>query len=713
MCKSKGLLALLVSLVVLTMIVIAPGTAAALGSTGINLPISNISPIIDTRIQLSEPVLPVISPTIDTRIQLPERLLPVISESINIKAIPLYRCWNGRVHWYTTNADERDSWLAGGFSDEGITCYISPVPLPNTVPLYKCMLYNDMYYATNSAERDAVISTYGFSYIGIEGYAIPGSNTSYGAVNVNRWYHPESDHSDGWEWLSGEKFVSTAEMDRHHFYQVDAASIPGYNYEGVAFRAWSSSKVLQKIKVTSPNGGEALKAGDVHEIKWTSAVDGGEINLYYATDGGAANSWIMIKEHLPNNGSYAWTVPNKTSSNVVVQARWTLHDNETDAWAYASDTSDSRFSIAGSGILMPGIDPGLTILKIFPAAPTGLTVTPYLFSRLDLSWKDNASNETGFTIERKPAGGFYAKIAAVGANTTKYSDTSAQFGTTYYYRVKANGSFDSGYSNEASGLLQKFAVMPNIDYIKLIPAAPTGLIAKPVPGDTKAVKLSWQASPSNIDGYIIERKSGSEDWGMSSTVGADKTSVAESGLKTNQSYSYRVIAYNMFLNSKPSNMVIFNPSDGSGGNNSASGQVTLEFFIGKGTYNVNGIASVMDVSPIIKESRTLLPIRFVTEAIGADIQWFDAEKKVLINQGATAIELWIGKNQAKINGQIVPVDSGNASVMPLIVNGRTMMPLRFIAENLGCQVEWVPEFSMVKISYQGNKLDPQPEPPME
>lgn len=694
MCKRRGIVVLLVSFVMLTMIAIAPETAAAFDSTSVKLPVSDLST------------------STDISIKLPTLVLPVVSESTNIKAIPLYRCWNGRVHWYTTNEDERNSWLAGGFSDEGITCYISPVPLPNTVPLYKCMLYNDIYYATSSAERDAVISKYGFSCTGIEGYAIPASNTSDGDVNVNRWYHPESDHSDGWEWLSGEKFVCTSEMDRHHFYQVDAATIPGYNYEGVVFRAWSSPKVLQQIKVTAPNGGEALKAGDAQEIKWTSTVDGGEMNLYYATDGGAANTWIMIKEELPNNGSYDWTVPNKTSSNVVIQARWLYHDNETDAWAYANDTSDSRFSIAGSGILKPGIDPSLTILKVFPAAPTGLTVTPYLFNRLDLSWKDNASNETGFTIERKTAGGVYAKIATVGANTTKYSDSSAQFGATYYYRVKANGNFDSGYSNEAPGLLQKFAVMPDINYKKLIPAAPTGLIAETVPGDSKGVKLSWQASTSDIDGYIIERKSGSEDWEMSSTVGADKTSVTESGLNTNQSYSYRVSAYKLFLNSKPSNTVIYNPNASSGGNTSASGQVTLEFFIGKSMYNVNGVASTMDVSPIIKESRTLLPIRFVTEAIGANIQWFDAEKKVLINQGATTIELWIGKNQAKINGQSVTIDSNNASVMPLIVNGRTMMPLRFIAEKLGCEVEWIPEFSKVKIRYQGNKLDPQPEPPM-
>ncbi len=709
MYKNRGLISLLVSLVMLIMIVVAPGMAVALDGPIVKLPGSNL-----TTPSLNVPDLTISK---DIPIVLPKIKVPVTTPSVNIEAVPLYRCWNGKVHWYTTNLDERNSWLAGGFTDEGITCYISPVPLPGTVPLYKCMLYNDIYYATSSAERDAVISKYGFDYLGIEGYAIAANNTSDGDVNVNRWYRPEPDHSDGWEWLSGDTFVAASDMERHHFYQVDPASISGYNYEGVVFRGWSSAEVLQKIKVTDPNGGESLKAGNVKEITWTSAREGGEVSLCYATDGGESDNWITIKEGEPNDGSYSWTVPNKNGSNMAVQVRWQYYDNETDSWALASDAGDARFSIAGSTILMPGIEPNLKIFKVFPAAPSGLTVTPYLFSRLDLTWKDNASNETGFTIERKPSGGVYTKIAAVGANKTKYSDTSAQYGVKYYYRVKANGTFDSGYSNEAPGLLQKFAIMPDINYQKLIPAAPTGLTAQTVPGDSTAVKLVWQASSSDIDGYIVERKAGAANWEMSSAVGANKTSVTEDGLNAGQSYSYRVIAYNMFLNSKPSNTMVFNPSASSGGTVNPGGLglggIDLEFFLGNNMYNLNGTTAAMDVSPIVMGGRTLLPIRFVTDAIGADIQWFEAEKKVQINQGATIMELWIGRNQARINGQSVFIDPDNASVMPSIVSGRTMMPLRFIAENLGCTVQWIPEFSQIRIGYQGNKLDPQPEPPMK
>ncbi len=91
-----------------------------------------------------------------------------------------------------------------------------------------------------------------------------------------------------------------------------------------------------------------------------------------------------------------------------------------------------------------------------PAAPSSLIATtapsPNNYRQINLSWTDNASNETGFRIERKKgAGGTYAEIATTGANVVTYSDSTCGSGTTYYYRVRAyNGSGNSGYSAEAN-----------------------------------------------------------------------------------------------------------------------------------------------------------------------------------------------------------------------------------------------------------------------
>lgn len=73
-------------------------------------------------------------------------------------------------------------------------------------------------------------------------------------------------------------------------------------------------------------------------------------------------------------------------------------------------------------------------------------------TQVNLSWKDNSSNETGFRIERKTGpDGAYAEIATVAAGITTYQNPGLVKGTTYFYRVRAyNVAGNSGYSNEAS-----------------------------------------------------------------------------------------------------------------------------------------------------------------------------------------------------------------------------------------------------------------------
>ena len=84
--------------------------------------------------------------------------------------------------------------------------------------------------------------------------------------------------------------------------------------------------------------------------------------------------------------------------------------------------------------------------------PSGLTATSVNTSRIDLSWHDNASNETGYQVERSSDGTTWSTIAGtLPANSTTYSDASAAPGSTYYYRVRAfNGSTNSDYSNQAT-----------------------------------------------------------------------------------------------------------------------------------------------------------------------------------------------------------------------------------------------------------------------
>jgi hypothetical protein len=92
-----------------------------------------------------------------------------------------------------------------------------------------------------------------------------------------------------------------------------------------------------------------------------------------------------------------------------------------------------------------------------PAAPSDLSATAVATTQIDLSWTDNASDETGFKIERsKRVNTAFAQIDTVGADETSYNDTTVSKGTLYYYRVRAtNASGDSAYSNEASATTPK------------------------------------------------------------------------------------------------------------------------------------------------------------------------------------------------------------------------------------------------------------------
>ena len=109
--------------------------------------------------------------------------------------------------------------------------------------------------------------------------------------------------------------------------------------------------------------------------------------------------------------------------------------------------------------------------------------------------------------------------------------------------------------------------------------------------------------------------------------------------------------------------------------------------------DVFGKQVVNDVAPIIRNDRTMLPARFVAEALGASVEWDEAAQKVTITKENTVIEITIGSNIAFVNGMEVLLDSP-----AFIENSRTYLPLRFIAENLGAEVEWNQELQQIYIT---------------
>lgn len=115
--------------------------------------------------------------------------------------------------------------------------------------------------------------------------------------------------------------------------------------------------------------------------------------------------------------------------------------------------------------------------------------------------------------------------------------------------------------------------------------------------------------------------------------------------------------------------------------------------IGSTAATVSGKTVYNDVAPLVVADRTMLPARFVAENLGAVVSWNGDNESVTIEGNNRYIELFVGSNLAKIDGETITLDS-----TPFIQNGRTYVPVRFISEALGANVEWVEALQQVIIT---------------
>ena len=134
--------------------------------------------------------------------------------------------------------------------------------------------------------------------------------------------------------------------------------------------------------------------------------------------------------------------------------------------------------------------------------------------------------------------------------------------------------------------------------------------------------------------------------------------------------------------------------------NTTKKQIVLVLHIGKSAFTINGSSKTLDSSPVIKNGRTLVPIRAIIEALAGTVGWDATTKKATVTLGKKTIALWIGKSAATVNGVSTPIDSTNAKVVPEIINSRTMLPLRFVTENLGATVGWDQNTQTITITYR-------------
>jgi FtsP/CotA-like multicopper oxidase with cupredoxin domain len=305
---------------------------------------------------------------------------------------------------------------------------------------------------------------------------------------------------------------------------IDTTTDPNnsYSYQIGAFNATGetiSNAVVVPGLPNAPTNLKAAQSGSQSLLTWTdNATNETGFTVERSTDG--INFTVIANPGLSNNtGSVSFTDTTVTAGTYTYRVK-----------AINGTLSSSYSNLASVTIV--------TSPPVTPAAPINLSATLQTGPRINLSWRDNATNETGFTIERSTNGGAFSIIANPGLRTNTgnvtYSDTTVTSGNSYSYRVKAvNGSVSSVYSNTASVS------------VPAIPTAPTGLKAIAFRnGTTDSVTMYWNLPAGTITSYVVQYATNATFTQNALSKTATGSPFILTGLTRNRTYYIRVQAVN-------------------------------------------------------------------------------------------------------------------------------------------------------------------------
>jgi|GEM_PF-1192944 len=322
---------------------------------------------------------------------------------------------------------------------------------------------------------------------------------------------------------NGEPFMRIAPNGAVHLFYFQ-----GTDNEEIMY----SSKQTKSITVTSPNGGESWQAGTTHNITWTTQGTVANVKIELSTNGGTGYSTIIAST--PNNGSYAWTVPNTPSANCLVRI--------SDA-ANASniDVSDSAFTIAPSPITVTSPNGGESW-----QAGTAHNIT----------WTIQGATVANVKIELSTNGGTgYSTIIASTPNNGSYAWTVPNTPSTNCL-VRISDAANASISNVSDSA---FTITPPPSP-PLSPAIDTRLNAD----ETKKInKITWAANPLNaaipLKNYKIYRKpigAADSSFVVISSASSSVLQYEDSNLDIATRYAYRLTSLSTFdVESEPSSTV--------------------------------------------------------------------------------------------------------------------------------------------------------------
>lgn len=130
------------------------------------------------------------------------------------------------------------------------------------------------------------------------------------------------------------------------------------------------------------------------------------------------------------------------------------------------------------------------------------------------------------------------------------------------------------------------------------------------------------------------------------------------------------------------NEIILDLEESSTEEASTEEKITIAFKLGESVLKING-TDVPVTTPFEENGTTLVPVRVITEAFGAKVDWIESEQGVVLTYNDVVIKIWINKTEAYVNDA-----KSELLLAPQLVNSTTMVPLRFITENFGADVSY-------------------------
>jgi photosystem II stability/assembly factor-like uncharacterized protein len=454
------------------------------------------------------------------------------------------------------------------------------------------------------------------------------------------------------------------------------------------------------------------------DVMWRLAIDPATPSIIYAGGDGvfrssdSGSSWMKRSSGLADN--------QVTSLAIDPAVPTSLYAGTAENGVFRSDNSGITWSASSSGLASQQV----LKLTIDPTSPA----TVYAGTRNGLYRSDDhAATWHAISQGLTPRGIFGIAISPTSSNTV-FAGTAAG---AYY-------SLDGGDSWASASLgLDPYGeyTVPVIDSVvfamtnpptlyagaafggrlyRWVPPEATGAQPSPpsMPGNVTAapsvadIRLSWSASTagtSPLGGYAVYRSSnpGGTPGTAVATVGAAVTSWTDTTCQQGITYYYSVASFDdeqtpLFSakSSEVSAKLLPPPPV----------VLTLTLHMGNTRMLVSGSDGTsdtvtLDAAPVLGAgNRTLVPVRAVAEAMGGTVGWDPVTRTASVTVGSNTLELTLGKNTALFNGTATPIDT-DPKVVPVIINGRTMLPLRFVVESLGADVSYDQATKTITITY--------------